>query len=296
MIGLTNSNCSGRCDDGVLCKPGTMVSTGQSCPAGSFCLRGVAFQCPAGTYNSAFGATNAYVVLSISVMHGRNAPHCRLTAQVSIHRSWCVPCPANKYNALPGANSPGLCFPCTPPEGSLSGASACWPGVTTVIASNPEPVFPGLSSGDQLTLYFTRPTNRPDVSTTAALLTLLEFRPSFLSTRPRGVWVAGSGGVAGAQEQLVIALLGNVDTNITASETNVVTVTLKPQGGLRDADNTCQNVSRSGIAMTGTWGDAEQPRFMTVDPIIAFNFGHQAGFGVGDGLLLRFNTPIAQVQ
>ena len=60
-IGLFSPNCSGSCADGVLCEPGTTEPEGQLCPAGSYCLHGVPFLCPAGTYNADLGATNMYV-------------------------------------------------------------------------------------------------------------------------------------------------------------------------------------------------------------------------------------------
>ena len=50
-----------------------------------------------------------------------------------------------------------------------------------VIASNPPPVYPGLSVNDEITLYFTQPTNRPDASTTNAVQRLVVITPQLAS-------------------------------------------------------------------------------------------------------------------
>ncbi len=62
--------------------------------------------------------------------------------------------------------------------------------ISAIIASDPEPITPGLSPDDVLTLYFTRPTNQPDVSTTARVQALITFSP-FLSTILRASWQSG---------------------------------------------------------------------------------------------------------
>ena len=71
----------------------------------------------------------------------------------------------------------------------------CSPGVMAVIASNPPPVFPGLSVGDTLTVYFTRLTNHPDVVSLTALSSLLTVTPT-LATIVRAQWLTGPDEVA----------------------------------------------------------------------------------------------------
>jgi hypothetical protein len=102
ISGLTNDSCSGRCADGELCLQQTSSADGQSCPAGSYCLAGMALPCPSGMYNAVTGATNA---------------------------SWCLPCPAGTFSAQTGSSSEAECMACPDHEGSDPGATACWPGV-----------------------------------------------------------------------------------------------------------------------------------------------------------------------
>ena len=67
----------------------------------------------------------------------------------------------------------------------------CSPGVIAVIASNPSPVYPGLSINDEVTLYFTQPTNRPEASTTVAVQKLVAITPqlaSVMKVGPRCQW------------------------------------------------------------------------------------------------------------
>lgn len=56
-----------------------------------------------------------------------------------------------------------------------------------VVASDLEPLFPGLSPDDSLTLYFTKPTNHPSVTNVSALV-------SFsvpLASAVRALWQSG---------------------------------------------------------------------------------------------------------
>jgi len=100
--GLTNASCSGECGDGVLCAQQTPSAAGQPCPVGRYCLAGMAFPCPSGTYNPSQGATNA---------------------------SWCTACPAGTFNPNPGSSAVAECEACPDREGSNPGATACWPGI-----------------------------------------------------------------------------------------------------------------------------------------------------------------------
>ncbi len=189
--GLRNSSCSGVCGDGVLCPAQTASPAGQDCPPGLYCAGGLATPCPAGTFNPFTRATDA---------------------------SQCLPCPADTYNPGNGSSSVAQCLPCAQREGSNPGAAACWPGVlgawmhppplvcsvhrvparceravgdllvvtgprvpAAVVATDPEPAFPGLSADDVVTVYWTAGTNRPDVTTTARVNALLAFTPPLAS-------------------------------------------------------------------------------------------------------------------
>ncbi len=102
QLALTNATCSGRCGDGVLCAARTASAAGVPCPAGSYCVQGLAVPCPAGTYN---------VNTSASVA------------------SSCIGCPAGKYSLQSGASHIDACLTCSEFEGSGVGATTCWPGV-----------------------------------------------------------------------------------------------------------------------------------------------------------------------
>jgi hypothetical protein len=102
VLGLTNASCSGTCADGVLCPARTVSAAGQPCPSGQYCVGGVGYPCPSGTFNPLTGAVNA---------------------------SQCQLCPAGTFNAGNGSPSEADCLPCPQYEGSLPGATACWPGI-----------------------------------------------------------------------------------------------------------------------------------------------------------------------
>jgi hypothetical protein len=168
--------------------------------------------------------------------------------------------------------------------------------LAAVVAADPEPIQPGLSVEDTLTLYFTRPTNRPDVSSTALVQSLLSFTPTDLALGLRGAWLAGGDeGDWDAAERLVITLSGGVSSNISATLLQGVRISILGSGGLRDMNNTCQNASVASLYPIGTWGDASQPQFLSNFPVTALDYGHQPGLGPGDALVLRFNQPVAQV-
>ena len=81
----------------------------------------------------------------------------------------CTLCPAGTASSTAGATAAFTCVPCAPPAGSLAGATECWPGVVSVIASNPPPLVVGYSVGDAVTLVFTSPV---DVSNPPSILFL----------------------------------------------------------------------------------------------------------------------------
>ncbi len=105
--GLTNASCSGRCADGALCEPRSVSPTSVPCPAGSVCLKGVAFPCPRGTYNPVMGASKA--------------------------SASCLGCPAEFFGNTTGATSIAACTPCGPRESSGVGAAVCWPGLSGMV-------------------------------------------------------------------------------------------------------------------------------------------------------------------
>ncbi len=79
-------------------------------------------------------------------------------------------------------------------------ACVCAPGV---VASDEEPIAPGLSLDDTLTLFFAKPTSQPDVSTPARVRALISISPASLATTVRGVWVVGGAApYANAAEQV----------------------------------------------------------------------------------------------
>ena len=101
--GLTTSECSGVCDDGVVCDAGSKFFNGRPCPTGQYCVEGISYPCPAGSFNDQPGASNV--------------------------TTDCVLCPAGRFNRLPGAWDASWCSQCPSHESSLEGATVCWPGV-----------------------------------------------------------------------------------------------------------------------------------------------------------------------
>jgi hypothetical protein len=164
-----------------------------------------------------------------------------------------------------------------------------------IVGSDIEPVFPGLSPDDVLTLYFTRPTNRPSVSSTLRVQALLSFTPP-LATVLQANWQSGGDDVQpNAAERLVITLSGTVNNDVVGTLVSAVRVSILRSGGLRDVDNSCQNTSVSNMSMGGSWGAASQPLFLALQAGVAMDYGAQPGLGPGDALLLRFNQPVRQV-
>ncbi len=167
--------------------------------------------------------------------------------------------------------------------------------LAAVIASDPEPVSPGLSADDVLTLYWTKPTNRPDVTTPTRVSALLSFAPGLASVL-RASWQAPDDVVAGAGDRLVVTLSGLVNSNVTATLISAVRLGVRPGAGLRDAAGVSQNATAADVPLGGSWGDASQPQFLSNAPAaVALDYGGQPGLGAGDAVLLRFNQPVAQV-
>jgi hypothetical protein len=102
--------------------------------------------------------------------------------------------------------------------------------------------------------------------------------------------------VAGAGDRLVITLSGVVNTDSVSTLVSAVRLSVLPGGGLRDAAGVSQNTTVTNVSVSGSWGDASQPHFLSSSPAaIALDYGGAPGLGAGDAVLLRFNQPVAQV-
>ncbi len=151
-----------------------------------------------------------------------------------------------------------------------------------------------------MTVFWTKATNRPDVSTPAKVNALVAFVPQ-LATSLSATWVAGPGDAAtspfpAAAERLVLTLSGPVNVDILATLVPAVRVSVLPGGGLQDAAGASQNASIVNATLSGTWGDASQPQFLATAAAVALDYGGQPGLGPGDALLLRFNQPVQQAD
>jgi hypothetical protein len=160
-----------------------------------------------------------------------------------------------------------------------------------IVASDPEPLIPGLSADDELTVYWTKATNKPDVSTPQQLNALLRFTGASSPLVRRASW-NGDG-------DLLVMILGQPSNSSTLL--SELRMSVLPGGGLRAgaAGADSHNASIADVPLRGTWGNASQPRFL-VDrsdsrAVIALDYGGQPGLGVGDAVLLRFNQPVKRV-
>ena len=88
-------------------------------------------------------------------------------------RNNCTACDANTYSTVIAAVSTVTCQPCASLEGAVEGSAECWPGMVSAVASNPPPVVIGFSSGDVVTITFTRAVQVPSDT-----LTHVTFTPS----------------------------------------------------------------------------------------------------------------------
>ncbi len=312
--GLSNASCSGRCRDGVACMPRSTSASGLACPAGYFCVQGVPMPCPVGTYQPSLGQYlfSACLPCPAGTYNAGNG---------STSLGACVQCPPFE-GSTPGSTTcwPGLRGACVRAlfavlsvavafvwlpalcvswwtkqhlaPSRLSYPTLLLPGI---VASDAEPIAPGLSPDDVLTLLFTKPTNQPDVSTTAAILALLRFDPP-LASAYRATWQTGGDvGDSDTRERLVVTLNGVVNADIVATLLSNVRVSVLP-GGLRDAGLVSPFADIANATVRGTWGDASQPQFLGDSPVVALDFGGWPGVGVGDALVLRFNQPVARVH
>lgn len=257
---LTSEACSGVCSGGYTCPPGSVTPKALACPMGSYCAGGLTTPCPVGRYNAVTGIMSAQE---------------------------CTLCPADSFGPQVGAVSLGACYPCGSYERSGPGSALCWPGLLSVVASSPPPLVPGVSPGDVVTFTFSKPTNTP-----LGVVHYLNFSTALGNLV--GEWNAAGTVLTVAIRQVSPALVAS------ASVIGVLTVTLLPAGGVRDAAGTSQEAQFSGELVTGDWGFAVTPDFMAPDgayaSAFARNTGGQAGLGVGDSLVLRFNNLCRQVR
>ena len=85
IVGLQSATCTGRCDAGYLCPPGSLSSTAIPCPEGYYCPAGsgTATICPPGTYCPRVSPSP-------------------------------VSCPEGTYNEVAGKREISVCLPCPP--------------------------------------------------------------------------------------------------------------------------------------------------------------------------------------
>ena len=80
----------------------------------------------------------------------------------TVSRDACLPCESGRFSSQLAATSAAACVPCEHPlENSDAGSARCWPGVVSVTASDPVPSVIGLSNDDEVTVVFTRATDKP---------------------------------------------------------------------------------------------------------------------------------------
>ena len=285
--GLASLACSGVCDDGWLCGAGSTSATAAPCPLGSYCAGGRVVACPAGTYRD--GASSGGDGASKRRLISFAAPPTSADA--------CTLCPAGTASAVVGAPSAGACAPCAAREASPPGALACWPGVVSVVASNPPPVVPGLTPGDVVTITFSKPTNAPPLPDAASLAATLGLSFSaVVGASLRGVWSADGAALA-------IVILDTAGSSATAIGQLTLSLYAWPvQDAVRAAPPpTRAPGSLTAWPVTGDWGVAAAPGFLRggapgdPPPALALNSGGGVGMGAGDSLVLRFSTPVAPV-
>ena len=263
----TNRSCSGACYDGFLCVAGSFSPNSTLCPVGFFCVGGKQAQaCPPGSY--------------MDVEGGKAPSDCRL-------------CPSNTFSAIVGAYSRLQCEACRsvasdlpghldlPPaqEGAPPGSTACWPALRYAIINDPPPTVPGLSVGDTVSLYFSKPTNEP---LAGAIVNLSAVVGTFSLT-----WTTQS-------TVLVLAVVdpSTATPDADAYQPNVLRVGVLAGAGLKDQQQRSAPLAASWVTAIGSWGAVTQPLLLKVT---ARNTGRQAGFGVGDSIVLDFDQDVAQL-
>jgi hypothetical protein len=87
-----------------------------------------------------------------------------------------------------------------------------------------------------------------------------------------------------------------VNDDFVSTVLSNIRISLLEGGGLQDAAQISQVARTADVAVTGTWGDSSQPRFLATRAAVALDYGRQPGLGSGDALLLQFNQPVVQVR
>ena len=268
--GLISAACDGLCAEGYVCPAGSRSGSALQCPTGYYCHGGVVDPCPSGTYNARTGMSRA---------------------------ANCTLCPPNTFGAGLAATSDAACTACARYENSTAGALACWPGLIAAVAANPPPVIPSLTARDTLTLSFSKPTNKPAVDSDADVHALLVFSSSI------GASLTGSWNALGTLLTVTVGATNAADggslVNLADTRVGVLTVALNASAALRDAALRSPPASYAPALVSGDWGVATIPEFLDATsafaPSFARNTGGQAGLGVGDTLVLRFDNPCKQV-
>jgi len=165
--GLTSSTCTGLCDPGYICPPGSVVGYAIPCPMGTYCERGsaVATTCPAGYYcGYETGSPTACPTGTYNTSKGKG----ELTD--------CLPCPPGK-----------VCGPATADEGAACPIGSYCPGGSAV-----NPCIPGSYCDDT---GLQEPKLCPAGtygSSTAGLSLITECKPCAAGTWSSSVGEAGS--------------------------------------------------------------------------------------------------------
>jgi hypothetical protein len=255
--GLTSPTCSGVCAEGYECPPGSVSPTAVPCPLGHYCTGGQGVQCPGGRYNDVPGARSV---------------------------EGCVACGAGRYSSGVGVGTAAACAPCDAEgEGSDPGSTQCWPGVLSVVASNPPPLVPGFSEGDVVTVTFTQPTDKATQGPSGSGL-VLAFSPAIGAT-------VASWTQDGRQLLVRVVDVGGVDPAGVDVAAGLLRVSV---GGVRGVGGP-QASPRSppaSLVVTGTWGSPGPPSLLLAT---ARDTGDNVGLGSGDTLVLTFDPAVRQV-
>ncbi len=87
--------------------------------------------------------------------------------------------------------------------------------------------------------------------------------------------------------------------DLSSTRVGVLTLALNASGGLNDARGASPPAATPPELVTGSWGVAKVPDFMAPGGQFASAFardtGQNAGLGVGDSLVLRFDNPCKQL-
>lgn len=257
--GSVSVTCDGGCADGYVCPPGSTAPNATACPTGAYCANATLFLCPAGRYNNNVGASNV---------------------------TGCSLCGANTFSTAVGAVSPDVCTPCAGVgggiyEGSNAGDVVCWPVITQVAVRDPPPTHAGVDVGDQVSVYFSKPTDEPvrtDLVTMSASIGTFSM-----------AWLQ-----RGAELLLTVT-----NTSTTASE-NLVEVgrlmigvlCFSDGSGVRDSTGLSSQSCGPPVVTSGSWGVVSAPRIVFAT---ALDTGQNAGCATGDTLMIVFDQNVDEL-